>query len=186
MRKPKIKSQKAWSCLYGRRDCGKPTRIVIHFTSDKGATAQNELDYFSKNPSSKPILASAHFFVDPNMIGQSVPPKYRANHCGLGGGTFESGHHPQYGITKNDNSIGIEMCITKHGNIDRKTVIRTRQLVMWLMSKYHIPKSKIFRHYDVTGKACPGCHYEKSNGELSDNSLLNDGTWGHFKDLITE
>lgn len=185
MKKPKMKKQSAWRILYGTR-YSKPKYIVIHYTETNGATVQNELDFFGKNPDSKNRIASAHFFVGPNGIGQSVPVKYRANHCGLGGGTFESKHHPMYGIVKNDNSIGIEMCISKNGNVKHETVENTRKLVLWLMSKYDIPKYNIYRHYDVTGKSCPNCHYEKSNGKLSDNTLLNNGTWKHFKDIISE
>ena len=79
--------------------------IVIHDTSDPGATAQNEHDYFAGGDRH----ASADYFVDSGGVMQIIDsPKYYSWHCGDGAG--------KYGIT-NANSVGIELCIDKAGKI---------------------------------------------------------------------
>jgi N-acetylmuramoyl-L-alanine amidase CwlA len=181
-----IKKEYAWDCLYSSRNGTAITHIVIHFTGDKGASAKNEADFFSKNPDSKKAYASAHYFADPKNVYKSVREQDKAWHCGLGSqNTFDTPHHPLFGKCSNSNSIGIEMCINDHGHVEYGTAKKVRALVKTLMKRYDIPASHVVRHYDVTGKECPGCKFIKSNGKLSQNTLLNDGTWDHFRDFIT-
>lgn len=147
------------------------------FHGDPGASAQNELDYFHREY----VGASAHFFVDEKMIGHSVPKRMRAWHCGLGGGTFESSHHPKYGIVTNSNSIGIEVCIDKNGRIPYKTFINVCKLIQWLQDLYDISEKNIVRHYDVTGKACPNCKTITRKGKVSKYTLLNERYWKKWR-----
>ena len=52
------------------------------------------------------------------------------------------------------------MCCKKDskGNlyITDKTIERTASLVKWIQASYNIPDSHVIRHFDVTGKLCPG------------------------------
>lgn len=74
--------------------------ICLHFTANNGDTAQNNADYFAREV----VEASAHYFVDPNEIYQSVKDSDTAWHCGRErGGSY-------YNDCRNANSIGIEMC----------------------------------------------------------------------------
>lgn len=181
-----IKKEYAFSALYSARE-DKIRYIVIHFTGDSGATAKNEADYFSKNKAAIQSQSSAHYFVDAKDIYKSVPEHNTAWHCGLGNQSgFDTPHHPLYKKCTNNNSIGIEMCIDSKGKLKYDTIMNVRSLVRTLMKRYGINAAHVVRHYDVTGKECPNCHFYKKDGKLSDNSLLNSGTWERFKDLITK
>lgn len=123
--------------------------IVLHFTANNGDTAKNNADYFANNEN---LRASAHYFVDPNEIYQSVKDTDTAWHCGRerGGSYFND--------CRNANSIGIEMCsVIRNGVyvIPDETVRNAAELVRYLMERHHVPVSRVCRHYDVTHKSCP-------------------------------
>jgi N-acetylmuramoyl-L-alanine amidase CwlA len=72
-----------------------------------------------------------------------------------------------HGVVTNYNSIGIEICSTnKTGKITyandtnfyftEATLNLAVEFTKYLMSKYSIDVNHIVRHYDVTGKLCPG------------------------------
>lgn len=115
--------------------------IVVHDTGVQGQTAQNNLDYFSGGDRQ----ASAHFFVDSAMVGQSVEENMASWHCGDGGGI--------YGIT-NYNSIGIEMC-PQNNCIPQATQDLTIELILYLQKKYNVSNDRVVRHYDASRKNCP-------------------------------
>lgn len=123
--------------------------IVLHFTANNGDTAKNNADYFANNAN---LRASAHYFVDPNEIYQSVKDSDTAWHCGKerGGSYFND--------CRNANSIGIEMCsVIRNGVyvIPDETVRNAAELVRYLMARHHVPVLRVCRHYDVTHKECP-------------------------------
>ena len=134
--------------------------LVIHYTSNNGDTAKNNIDYYARTPN---LSASAHYYVDENEIWQSVLEKDTAWHCGAS--TYK------HNECRNSNSIGIELCSRYTGNLtaDKKAntvdfnkyyfkdavIERAVTLTKELMAKYNIPISNVIRHYDVTGKTCP-------------------------------
>lgn len=141
--------------------------ICLHFTANNGDTAQNNADYFAREV----VEASAHYFVDPNEIYQSVKDSDTAWHCGRerGGSYFND--------CRNANSIGIEMCsVIRNGVyvIPDETVRNAAELVRYLMARHHVPVSRICRHYDVTHKACP------------EPWVRNPNQWESFKKMLTE
>lgn len=145
--------------------------IVIHWVGAV-SSAKNNAAYFAGGDRQ----ASAHFFVDDAEIWQSVKTKYYAAwHCG--GGLQSNAGHKYYGICRNDNSIGIEMCCKRDSKgkmyVSDKTIKRTAKLVKWLMDYYHIPKGHVIRHFDVTGKSCPG-------------GYITDAAWKKLKEALTK
>lgn len=150
--------------------------IVIHYTGAEG-TAKNNIDYFNGGDRQ----ASADFFVSQNgEIWQYNPniEKQYSWHCGGGrqsskGGTF-------YGICKNANSIGIELCTHKQNGewiFYDATIEAARRLVQYLMSTYNIKQKNVIRHYDVNGKNCPAVY-----GYAGDNAPK----WDRFKASLSE
>ena len=141
--------------------------ICLHFTANNGDTAKNNADYFARETPK----ASAHYFVDPNEVWQSVKDSDTAWHCGKErGGSY-------YNDCRNANSIGIEMCSVIQGGvyvIPDETVKRAAALTRELMAKYHIPVSRVCRHYDVTHKDCP------------EPWVRNPQLWEKFKAMLTE
>lgn len=142
--------------------------ICLHFTSNNGDTAQNNADFFARESG---LRASAHYFVDPNGVVQSVKDGDTAWHCGKErGGSY-------YNDCRNANSIGIEMCsVIRNGVyvIPEATMKRAAKLTRELMAKYHVPVSRVCRHYDVTRKNCP------------EPWIRNPQLWEKFKTMLTE
>lgn len=142
--------------------------ICLHFTANNGDTAQNNADYFAREGG---LNASAHYFVDTERIVQSVKDGDTAWHCGRErGGSY-------YNDCRNANSIGIEMCsIIRNGVyvIPEATMKNAAKLTRELMAKYHIPVSRVCRHYDVTRKNCP------------EPWIRNPQLWEKFKTMLTE
>ena len=134
--------------------------IVLHYTGNKGDTAKNNATYFGGGNRN----ASAHYFVDDNYIYQVVEDNNSAWSVGDGKGL--------YGIT-NSNSISIEMCCAKDGQITEKTEANAVELVKMLMSKYNISVSNVVRHYDASRKICPNW------------SSDNWSRWTSFKNKLT-
>ncbi len=118
--------------------------IVIHYTSNRGDTAKNNVDYFAREI----VKTSAHFFVDEKEVWASVPENYVAWHCGA-----KRYRHPK---CRNANSIGVEICMNdRAGEIRMESIAQAVQLVRLLMKRYQIPAACVIRHHDVTGKLCP-------------------------------
>lgn len=142
--------------------------ICLHFTANNGDTAQNNADYFAREGG---LNASAHYFVDTERIVQSVKDGDTAWHCGRErGGSY-------YNDCRNANSIGIEMCsVIRNGVyvIPEETMKRAAKLTRELMAKYHVPISRVCRHYDVTHKQCP------------EPWVRNPKQWENFKKMLTE
>lgn len=141
--------------------------IVIHYTagtqSRKGA-AVSACEWW-KRPDTK---ASADFVVDDETIVQ-YNPDVENRYCWHCGGNKYSGTKggKLHGVVTNYNSIGIEICSS---NTQRKVTAtndnnwyftdaalqNALDLTRHLMEVYHIDADHVVRHYDVTGKFCPG------------------------------
>lgn len=142
--------------------------IVIHYTAgstSKAGTAKNNAVMFS-DPAH---YASADFIVDDETIVQYNPDvKNRfCWHCGDNKNPYSMGGK-FYGKCTNANSIGIEICSTnpnwtasdqansKKWSFTEKAVAKAAELTKYLMQTYNIPADRVIRHYDVSGKLCPG------------------------------
>ncbi len=102
--------------------------------------------------------ASAHYFVDTARIVQSVRTATRHGiAAGNAGGSY-------YNDCRNANSIGIEMCsVIRNGvYVIPEDDEERRKADPELMAKYHIPVSRVCRHYDVTHKNCPAVGSQSS------------------------
>lgn len=96
-----------------------PQGITIHDTSNPGATAQNNRDYFNRVY----VGASAHYFVDWNNVIQTVP-------------NDEVGWHAGY--TGNHRYLSIEMCTPKNGDQEAFNIVykNTVELAAQLCKQY--------------------------------------------------
>lgn len=142
--------------------------IVIHYTAgstSRAGAAKNNAVMFS-DPAR---YASADFIVDDETIVQYNPDiKNRfCWHCGDNKNIYSMGGK-FYGKCTNANSIGIEICSTnpnwtasdqansKKWSFTEKAVLNAVELTNHLMQTYNIPADRVIRHYDVSGKLCPG------------------------------
>lgn len=167
----------AKSISYGRtRSASSIKYIVLHYTGNKTDTAKGNASYFSPSGSNT-RAAGAHYFVDDTTVYQSIPDTRVA--WSVGGSKYsdcsKTGGGKMYGIITNSNSISIEMC-SKNGKITDTTVANAVALTKVLMKKYGIPASRVYRHFDVNGKPCPGW-----TGWIAGNVTL----WNAFKKALT-
>ena len=143
----------------GATGANKPEWIIFHFVGASGQ-AQDNANYFY----SVYRGASAHYFVDPNKIIQIVPDTTPAWHIGDGSRTRKGTNNGYIGKgATNNNAIGVELCQDTstgkdvwHWDFHPETVNKALWLIKKLQKQYNIPDSRVIRHYDATGKMCPG------------------------------
>lgn len=132
-------------------------KIVVHYTANPGASAQNHYLYFG---SLKDRYASAHLFVDKIEAINIIPLNEVAYHAGDIQKRNANGT-PYRGVKEllpsaNYLSIGVEMCIEKDGTFHPDTITRTEDVFVELCKKFNLdPMCDIVRHFDVTAKNCP-------------------------------
>ena len=131
--------------------------IVLHYTGNKGDTAENNAAYFGRADRG----ASAHYFIDDKFIYQVVEENRSAWSVGDGKG--------KYGIT-NSNSLNIEMCCGTDGQVTSTTEQNAVELVKMLMDKYDIGIGNVVRHYDASRKNCP--NWTESRWQNFKNKLI--------------
>ena len=165
--------------------------IVIHYTAgstSRPGAAKNNAVMFA-DPSRG---ASADFIVDDSTIVQYNPDiKNRyCWHCGDNKNPYSMGGK-FYGKCGNANSIGIEICCTNPNWTDTEpantkawsftdsVVNKAVELTKYLMQTYNIPAERVIRHYDVSGKLCPGIiGWNEDSGNTTE--------WKHFKERISD
>ncbi len=142
--------------------------IVIHFTAgsnSKPGKARNVKRVFEQR------AASADFCVDDRDIVQ-FNPDIKNYYCWAVGDKLKRSAQggKLYNIATNKNSISIEICSTctpstvqgisyaNHSgwSFSLAALENAKKLVRLLMTRYNIDKNHVIRHYDVTGKQCPG------------------------------
>lgn len=154
--------------------------IALHYTAGGSSKpGQAKRTQFPKDKK-----ASADFIVDDAEIYQYNPDldHYYTFAVGAPGGKKEVEKYKAeaqsrgmndaaqlYGSANYKNTLSIEMCSNYKGGIKdikttsaidpnyyltEATLANTAKLVAWLLTKY--PGARIIRHYDITGKPCPG------------------------------
>jgi len=114
-----------------------PSTLTIHSTANTKSTAINERNWLV-NPSNDRV-ASWHIAVDENMAVEAIPLNEIAFHAGNKEG--------------NNTSVGIEIC--ESGN-RAKTLQNAMELTARLLHERNWGVDKLRRHYDWSGKICPG------------------------------
>lgn len=158
-------------------DCNNTGRIkyiVLHYVGALGGAEDNCRYYASQY-----IGASAHYYVGfSGEIWQSVEDEDIAWSVGA-----SSYVHPE---ARNSNTLNIELCVRKRSTgtmnatdkdwyFEDATVQSGIELTKMLMQKYHVPKDRIIRHYDVTGKICPNPYVYNNTAHV----------WNSFKKALS-
>lgn len=151
--------------------------IVVHYTGNYNlyATAMANRNYFNTTD----VNASSQFITDDKEIVQCTEsPLNVCWHAGswngytpIGKAIGETVNGKWYG--PNHFLIGIEMCVNKGDTTPAWEIVKdtTAQLVAALMLDYNLDISKLYRHYDITGKICP-------------RALIDEKAWTSFKNLV--
>jgi N-acetylmuramoyl-L-alanine amidase len=133
-------------------------KIVLHWTANPGASAENHQRYFNGSAIENKRTASAHIFVDSKEAVCIVPLNEVAYHANDNAQVLLG--KPYRGVDElkpnaNKLSIGVEMCVEENGEISPLTIQRTAEVIADLCKMYSLSENDIVRHYDVTHKNCP-------------------------------
>lgn len=136
--------------------------ICIHYVGAAGDAKAN-VEYYSQKSVTN---ASADFFVGHRGDIWQYNPDPKARYCWAVGGARQSAYGGSfYGKCRNANSVSIELCVRNRGDrtanskdwyFEEATLAAAAELVKYLMELYGVPAERVIRHYDVTGKLCPG------------------------------
>ena len=174
--------------------------LAIHYTA--GASSAPGRAKGMKSSWEKSKRASADFGVDDESMVQFNPDprNYRCWSVGDKKNPYSGGGR-LYGIATNANTISIEICSNlKSGTSASKTnhegwyfteaaLNNAVKLSKILMKKYNIPIERIVRHYDISGKVCPGI-LGWNNAGLNDtkgnkiSGTNNSKQWLAFKERL--
>lgn len=164
--------------------------IAIHYTagasSRKGAAQATRNVFLSRS-------ASADFVVDDSTVVQ-VNPDIDNYYCWAVGDARNkwAGGGQLYGTATNHNTVSIEICsnlrsgtsaaVPNHEGLSftDAALTQARNLVRYLMLMYDIPREKVVRHYDITGKLCPGIiGWNNATSYTTDGKITNKTTDSH-------
>lgn len=140
--------------------------LAIHYTagaSSATGNAKNTKNVFLERK------ASADFCVDDTTMYQFNPDPSNYYCWAVGDSKDTSnGGASLNGVASNTNSVSIEVCSnikkgtpTNFGNHDgwyytEQTLNNAITVAKIIMTKYNIPIENVVRHYDISGKLCPG------------------------------
>ena len=170
--------------------------IAIHFTAGSSSIcgrAMNTKRVFETRE------ASADFCVDDRDIVQ-FNPDIKNYYCWAVGDAKKqtTGGAKFNGLATNSNTISIEICSScKSGfsvaNANHEgwyfteaAINNAVKIAKILMKTYNIPVERVVRHYDITGKLCPGIvgwndYYVMSNDGKTKIRKNNSEQWQAFK-----
>ncbi len=136
--------------------------IVVHYLGATGDAKAN-IEYYNEPTTTS---ASADFFVGHTGDVWQYNPDPKARYCwAVGGKKYNNRGGSLHGIATNANCVNVEMCVKTKGSKEANspdwyftdaTIKSAIELVKYLMELYNIPIERVIRHYDVTGKLCPG------------------------------
>ena len=177
------------------------TYIAVHYTaggSSKKGSALNVKKVFESRS------ASADFCVDDETMVQ-FNPDIRNYYCWSVGDKkyVNTKGGSLYRKATNKNTISIEMCSNLKKGFDAKyanhegwylteeTLKQCAKLVKILMKKYNIPIERVVRHYDVSGKLCPGVmgwnnEIIYTNDGKNTKKYNDSSKWLEFKKLLQQ
>lgn len=140
-----------------RRNLSDIKYLVIHDTGNtsRAADAMAHFRYLQ----SATRYGSAHYYLDDKEIIQTIGDSFVAWAIG---DKWGYGNNPnRVKDAYNSNSLSIELCI--NSDIDKEKAYKNLvELTKNLMAKFKIPPERVIRHFDATGKSCPGS-WSKNN-----------------------
>lgn len=180
----KINQNPAFGTHNTSRRTGSIRYIVLHYVGATGDACDN-IEYYNQPTT---VDASADFYVGHGGDLWQYNPDPGKRYCwAVGGGRQSRYGGSLHGVVRNSNSISIEMCVKTRGSktqanhpdwyFTQETVDAAVALTKHLMKEYGVPAERVVRHFDVTGKLCPGViGWNYPSG--------NEDAWAQFKRRI--
>ena len=176
--------------------------IAIHYTAGGSSAPGRAISM--KSSWEKTRRASADFGVDDSTMVQFNPDLRNYNCWSVGDAKKTAGGGGQlYGKATNKNTISIEICsnLKKGYNASKvnhdgwyfteASLENAIKLTKILMKRYNIPIERVVRHYDISGKICPGIVgyndsylYDMKGNKT--NQKNNSSEWLKFKKRLME
>ena len=170
--------------------------IAIHYTA--GASSAPGRAVSMKSSWEKTKRASADFGCDDRDMVQFNPDLKNYRCWSVGDAKKTAGGGAQlYGKATNSNTISIEMCSNlregyDHSKVNHEgwyfteaTLNNAARLAKILMKKFNIPIERVVRHYDISGKICPGVvgwnNYKVYSKDGKATGQNNSAKWEEFK-----
>ena len=125
--------------------------LVIHDTGNttKGSDAKSHYRYLQ----AATRYGSAHYYLDDKQIIQTIGDSLVAWSIGDKWGYANNPNRIKDAL--NSNSLSVELCI--NSDIDKAKAYKNLvELTKNLMKKFNISPNRVIRHFDATGKICPG------------------------------
>ena len=166
---------KAKSLSYGGSRKKKDIKyIVIHYTGNNKDTAKNNASYFHNG---NQRYGGAHFFVDQfGSVYKSIPMSLIAWSVG-DYVTTANGAGSYHGKCRNANSVSIELCDCASKDPSQKMIKAVTKLIAYI--RKYCPNAKtVIRHWDVSGKNCPG--------RMTGTTAAGRKRWKNFLEAIDE
>lgn len=177
-----------------------PKYLAIHFTAGSNSKPGKALSTYNTFMSRQ---VSADFAVDDRNMVQ-FNPDINNYYCWAVGDNkqLSKGGAKLNGKAYNRNTISIEICSTCNPNTSiavskpnhngwsftEAALNNAVKLAKMIMKKYNIPIENVIRHYDITGKLCPGLLgwneeeiYDKNTGKKIKDKWNNSDEWLKFK-----
>lgn len=125
--------------------------IVIHDTGNTSRGSDADAHYRYLQAATR--YGSAHYYLDDKQIIQTIGDSLVA--WSIGDKWGYKNNPRRITDATNSNSLSIELCINADINKDLayKNLV---ELTKNLMKKFNIPHTRVIRHFDATGKNCPG------------------------------
>ncbi len=125
--------------------------IIIHDTGNTSPAADAEAHF--KYLQNAIRYGSAHYYLDDKQIIQTIGDSLVA--WSIGDKWGYKNNPRRITDATNSNSMSIELCINADINKDLayKNLV---ELTKNLMKKFNVPHNRVIRHFDATGKNCPG------------------------------
>ena len=174
--------------------------LAIHFTAGSNSKPGKALNSYGVFMSRE---ASADFAVDDRDMVQ-FNPDIRNYYCWAVGDSLKKNKGGKlYSRANNKNTVSIEICSTCSPSTSKAVntpnhsgwsftdaaINNAVKLARIIMKTYNIPLENVVRHYDITGKLCPGIIgwndelIYNSDGTKTSNSSSSD-KWLKFKNRL--
>lgn len=180
-----------------------PQYLAIHFTAGSSSNAGRAQSVYNTFVSRS---ASADFAVDDRDMVQ-FNPDINNYYCWAVGDAKNKYSHggSLYGKAINKNTVSIEVCstcspITTAGvstpnhpgwSFTDAALNNAVKLAKIIMKKYNIPVDRVIRHYDISGKLCPGIVGWNNEAIYTQNGAItkeknNSDKWLAFKKRLLD
>lgn len=143
--------------------------FVVHWTANRGngANALANVKFFQNTKS----FASCQFAADDTQVVRCIREGNIAYHVGAKSYTATGKKFVRNGYSPNFFLTGVEMCVNADSDFKKMEQNTIDLIALRFIQKNWSVDTHLYRHYDITGKACPDMYLDARD-------------WNEFKNQI--